>query len=146
MSKSLKAVVSPSKKVVHWVDPNNPYKTLCGHSVDGWDLVDQKATCTQCIGRLRFMARKKKSRSNSKVVFDERVHKGLGQKVGSRFRDKATGRFVPNPEWFCHKSPTRAHHWIIEHSEGYCKYCGKVKEFPMERPDFRIKLKGTKPE
>ena len=142
MSKSLKAVVSPSRKVVHWVDPNKPNRTLCGHSVGGWDLVDQEATCTRCIKRLKLMTRKKKPRPE--VVFDERVHKGLGQKVGSRFRDRTTGRFVPNPEWFCHKSPTRAHHWIIEHGEGYCKYCGKVKDFSTMRPDFRIKLRGTR--
>lgn len=60
-------------------------------------------------------------------IFDPSL--GGHYKTGSYFRDPKTGRFVANPYWFCQKSPSSAHHWIIQSTAGKCHYCHKKKEF-----------------
>ncbi|MBM4432993.1 MAG: hypothetical protein FJ025_03245 [Chloroflexi bacterium] len=61
------------------------------------------------------------------VVFDAR----LGRHGGSRYRGP-DGRFVPNPNrakpWYCQKSPTSAHHWMITGQKSRCKYCRAEQE------------------
>ena len=65
----------------------------------------------------------------TKVVFDPR----LGRHGGTRYRG-VDGRFAPNANkampWYCQKSPTGAHHWIITPHQGQCKYCQAVQVLP----------------
>jgi len=65
-----------------------------------------------------------------KILFDS----SLGRHGGTRYRDD-DGRFAPNPNkdktWYCQKSPTGAHHWLITRQEGRCKYCGALSELAM---------------
>lgn len=67
--------------------------------------------------------------SINKVVFDP----SLGMHGGTRYRGK-DGRFVPNPNrvesWYCQKSPTGAHHWIIVGERCRCKYCSTFQDLP----------------
>ncbi len=67
--------------------------------------------------------------SATKVVFDL----SLGRHGGARNRDVG-GRFAPNPNkgkpWYCQKSPTGAHHWIITAHHSLCKYCQAVQDLP----------------
>ncbi len=57
----------------------------------------------------------------------------LGRHGGTRYRG-VDGRFASNPDkgklWYCQKSPTGAHHWIITTHQGRCKYCQAVQELP----------------
>lgn len=69
----------------------------------------------------------------SEIVFDPRLGGVRGQ--GARYRDPKTGRLVPNPNkgesWYCQKSPTGAHYWIISNHTGNCRYCPATKEFNL---------------
>jgi len=59
--------------------------------------------------------------SERNVVFDPKV----GQKGGTRFRDKCTGKFAPRP-----KNPCPPHWWVIDSQNiGQCRKCGTVKDF-----------------
>ena len=61
---------------------------------------------------------------------------------GTRYRG-ADGRLAPNPNrekpWYCQRSPTGAHHWIIIAQEGRCKYCRAVQDLLMSTPSFTPK-------
>lgn len=65
----------------------------------------------------------------TEVVFDP----SLGMHGGTRYRG-IDGRFVSNPNkvesWYCQKSPTGAHHWIIAVDRGRCKYCNAFQDLP----------------
>ena len=69
-----------------------------------------------------------------KVVFDPT----LGRQGGTRYRG-VDGHFAPNPSkgkpWYCQKSPTGAHRWIITTHQGRCMYCHAVHEFPTSAPN-----------
>lgn len=87
------------------------------------------------------------------VVFDPSLGGAGGG--GTRYRDKKTGRFVPNSnkneDWYCQKSPTGAHHWIISENIGQCRYCQITKEFsPLfiykKNPPFISKKRKNGPE
>ena len=71
--------------------------------------------------------------SVTKVVFDP----SLGRYGGTKYRG-AGGRFTPNPNkekpWYCQKSPTGAHHWIITAHQGQCKYCQAMQDLPTSTP------------
>ena len=73
-----------------------------------------------------------------KEVFDST----LGRHGGTSYRGE-DGRFAPNPNkgkpWYCQKSPTGAHHWIIIGQEGRCKYCRALCELPMSAPTSTLK-------
>jgi len=68
-----------------------------------------------------------------KEVFDST----LGRHGGTRYRGE-DGHFASNPNkekpWYCQKSPTGAHHWIIIGYKGRCKYCRALCEFPTPAP------------
>jgi len=68
-----------------------------------------------------------------KEVFDST----LGRHGGTRYRGE-DGHFASNPNkekpWYCQKSPTGAHHWIIIGHDGRCKYCHALCEFPTQAP------------
>jgi len=34
-----------------------------------------------------------------------------------------------NTRWRCKQSPTGAHHWDIDGTNGTCRYCGEVRQF-----------------
>jgi len=76
--------------------------------------------------------------SATKVVFDP----SLGRHGGSRYRG-AGSRFTPNPNkgklWYCQKSPTGAHHWIITAHQGQCKYCQAVQDLPTSAPSTPLR-------
>ena len=61
----------------------------------------------------------------------------LNKQGGIMYRG-SSGRFIPNPNkgksWYCQKSPTGAHHWMITAHEGRCKYCRAVQEVPTSAP------------
>jgi len=76
--------------------------------------------------------------SATKVVFDP----SLGRHGGTMYRGTG-GRFTPSPNkgktWYCQKSPTGAHHWIVTGHEGRCKYCHTLCELAMSAPSFAPK-------
>lgn len=39
--------------------------------------------------------------------------------------------------WQCDRSPTSAHHWVIQGRIGQCKYCLVEREFPLGMPTTR---------
>ncbi|GEM_PF-3264839 len=69
----------------------------------------------------------------TKVVFDAR----LGRHGGTRYRGE-DGRFVPNPNkgkpWYCQKSPSGAHHWMVAGQKSRCKYCQAEQEMSTSMP------------
>ena len=73
-----------------------------------------------------------------KEVFDST----LGRHGGTRYRDE-NGHFASNPNkdkpWYCQKSPTGAHHWIIIRYEGRCKYCHALCELAVSAPTSALK-------
>jgi len=84
------------------------------------------------------MPQAEKASSATKVVFDQ----SLGRHGGSRYRG-ADGRFTPNPNmgkpWYCQKSPTGAHHWIITAHQGLCKYCQAVQDLSTSATSAPLK-------
>jgi len=77
-----------------------------------------------------------------KEVFDST----LGRHGGTTHRGK-DGRFASNPSkgksWYCHKSPTGAHHWTIIGYEGRCKYCRTLREFRAPAPLVSVPRKRS---
>jgi hypothetical protein len=73
-----------------------------------------------------------------KEVFDAT----LGRHGRTRYRSD-DGRFAPNPnkgkQWYCQKSPTSAHHWIIIGYGGRCKYCRELRELLLSAPTSALK-------
>lgn len=69
------------------------------------------------------------------AIFDP----SLGAHGGTRYRG-AHGYFAPNPNRakpsFCQKSPTEAHHWVIQGGTGQCKYCLAERHFPPPPPPY----------
>jgi len=79
----------------------------------------------------------KKEPSPSEVEFDERLQ---------RFRLKSDRtNIIPTPSWGCLRSPTHAHHWVVNGEAGTqkCRYCGKEEEVPappaVERGPMTLK-------
>ena len=68
-----------------------------------------------------------------KEVFDST----LGRHGGTRYRSE-DGRFASNlnkeKPWYCQKSPTGAHHWIITAHQGQCKYCQAEQDLLTSAP------------
>ncbi len=66
----------------------------------------------------------------------------LGRHGGTTYRGE-DGDFASNPNkekpWYCQKSPTSAHHWIIIGHEGRCKYCRALCEFSTQAPTSALK-------
>jgi len=73
-----------------------------------------------------------------KISFDS----SLGKHGGTRYRGD-DGRLASNPNrdksWYCQKSPTGAHHWLITKQEGRCKYCSALCELATSVPPIARK-------
>jgi hypothetical protein len=44
--------------------------------------------------------------------------------------------FVASDRWKCGKSPSGAHHWIIQKNQMTCKYCELIKSLDIQRNEW----------